>query len=112
MLTEILPPVMVLIAAGLPVMRGRLRAAFATVVVYGVLMQVLGVYFYPRGHWDNLPVSIDDSPARLWDWKDNPIIRTARGGIAMEPFEIVGAAVTGGWPAATRKMQELGVNAY
>lgn len=113
LLTEILAPVMILIAVGLPAIRERaLKRAFAPIAVYCCLIQVVGVYCYPKGRWDHLPVSVDDSPARLWNWADNPIVRTAQGGVAWEPYSIVAAAATGGWPAAVKKLQQLGINTY
>ncbi len=113
LLTEILAPVMILIAAGLPSLRGGgWRWAFAGAALYGCLIQALGVYCYPNGRWDLMPESVDTHPGRLWDWVDNPVIRTARGGIAREPYEVVAAAASGGWPAATRKLRQLGINPY
>lgn len=80
LLTEILPPVMVLMAVGLPAIRGRaMTSAFAAVALYCCFVQALGVYCYPKGRWDQQPVSADMDPARLWNWRDNPLIRTARG---------------------------------
>jgi len=113
LLTEISAPVMILIAIGLPAIEGsRLQWAFAALAAYCCAIQALGVYCYPKGRWDHLPVSVDSQPARLWDWKDNPVIRTAQGGVAWEPYSIVAAAATGGWPAAAKKLQQLGINPY
>ena len=113
LLAEILAPIMVLIAVGLPAIQGRgLKRAFAITAVYCCFIQALGVYCYPKGRWDNSPVSVNEDSARLWNWADNPVIRTARGGFAWEPYSIVGAAAAGGWPAAAKKLQELGINAY
>ncbi len=113
LLTEILAPLMVLIAIGLPAIEsGPLKYAFATAALYGCLIQAVGVYCYPKGHWDNSPTSVDDDHARLWDWADNPIRRTAHAGIASEPYSILTAAVTEGWPAAVKKLRELGINPY
>jgi hypothetical protein len=113
LLTEILAPVMVLIAVGLPAIRGRgLMWTFAGTALYCFLIQALGVYCYPKGRWDHLPISVNDDPARLWNWADNPVTRTAHGGVAWEPYSIVAAAATGGLPAAARKLQQLGINAY
>ena len=113
LLTEVLAPVMILIAVGLPAIGSRgWKCAFAGTAVYCCLIQVLGVYCYPKGHWDSLPVSVDATPARLWNWADNPVIRTAQGGIAWEPYSIVAAAATHGWPAAAKKLQQLGINAF
>jgi len=113
LLTEILPCLVVLIAAGWKTLwRGGWKWAFVAAAVYGCVIQGLGVYCYPKGHWDGRPVSVDEQPARLWDWKDNPIARTAMGGVAWEPYVIVGAAVMDGLPAAAEKMKELGVADY
>jgi hypothetical protein len=113
LLTEILAPLMILMAIGLPAIRaGSLKWAFAGAAIYGCFIQTLGVYYYPKGRWDRLPVSVDAAPARLWNWADNPVIRTAQGGFAWEPYSIVEAAAAGGWPAAEKKLQELGINRY
>jgi hypothetical protein len=82
------------------------------VALHCVLIQAIGVYCYPKGAWDALPVSVDVDPGRLWNWGDNPIIRTVRGGVVWEPYAIVAAAATGGLPAAAKKLQELGINPY
>jgi hypothetical protein len=113
LLTEILAPVMVLIAIGLPAINNKgLRYAFTATAVYCFLIQALGVYFYPKGQWDRLPVSVNEAPARLWNWADNPIRRTEQGGLAWEPYAVIAAAAAGGWPAAAKKLQELGINPY
>lgn len=113
LLTEVLAPLTVLIAIGLPAIASTpLKYAFATAAVYGCLIQVLGVYCYPKGQWDNAPLSINEHPERLWNWADNPIARTAHAGIAWEPYSIVAATAKGGLPAAAQKLQELGINPY
>jgi hypothetical protein len=113
LLTEIAPALIVLMAAGVAVMdRPWPRRAFATLAVYSVLIQAEGAFFYPKGHWDAGPPSVDDAPGRLWEWRDNPIGRTLRGGPFWEPYAIVGAAFTEGIPAARRRMREVNVNPY
>ncbi|MEO5924184.1 MAG: hypothetical protein ABIR70_10185 [Bryobacteraceae bacterium] len=113
LLTETIVPLVVLIAVGWPAIRGRgLRSAFAVTAMYCVFVQGVGVYCYPKGHWDSMPVSVNDDPSRLWDWADNPMVRTVQGGVAWEPYAIVGAGVRGGMPGVARKMKELGINAY
>jgi len=113
LLTEILAPLTVLIAIGLPAISSSpLKYAFAIAALYGVLIQAVGVYCYPKGQWDNAPLSINEHPDRLWNWKDNPITRTAHAGIAWEPYAIVAAAAKGGLPAAAKKLQDLGINPY
>lgn len=108
MLTELLPALAVLAALGWTA-RPLMRGTFAAAALYGVLIQVLGVYCYPKGRWDHLPQPVDTHPARLWDYRDNPLVRTAGGGLAWEPYEVARAAFTGGVPAAAKRLKELGI---
>jgi hypothetical protein len=32
------------------------------------------------------PVTVDRQPQRVWDWADNPVLRTARAGIEKQPY--------------------------
>jgi hypothetical protein len=113
LLTEMAPPVIVLIGIGTSVLdRVWPRRAFAVLALFSVFAQGLGSLFYPNGHWDYTPVPVNKADTRLWDWQDNPITRTVRGGIFWEPYAIVGAAVTGGLPAARQRMSELNFAAY
>lgn len=112
-LTEIMPLMIILIALGAPVLeRPWVKRAFVTVAVYCVLIEAVGVYFYPKGHWDNTPIPVDQDGDRNWDWKDNPIRRTLAAGPTWEPYAIVGAALIGGPAAASEKMHELDVHTY
>jgi hypothetical protein len=113
MLTELVPSLIVLMALGLPVIeRPWPRRAFAVLALYSALIQTVGAFFYPKGHWDAGPPSVDAAPARVWDWRDNPIARTVSGGLYWEPYAIARAAITGGLPAALRRLRELNVNPY
>jgi hypothetical protein len=112
-LTEAMPLFVALMALGSAALdRPVVKSAFTVVAVYCVLIQALGVYFYPSGHWDNTPVPVDDAGYRNWDWRDNPIGRTVKAGPAWQPYAIVGAALTGGVEAASKKMREVGVGLY
>lgn len=117
LLTELAPPLIVMMALGVPVIdRSRARPwprrAFAVLALYSVLIQGIGAFFYPNGHWDGIPQPVDKAHGRLWDWRDNPVARTVRGGFYWEPYAVIGAALTGGVPAAQRRMRELNVNPY
>jgi len=113
LLTEILPCLIVLMALGWPAIGGgNLKWIFAAAAFYCFFIQALGVYCYPKGHWDSSPLSVDVDPGRLWNWGDNPIVRTFHGGVAWEPYSIVAAAATGGLPAAAQKLRQFGLNPY
>lgn len=113
LLTEIVPGLVVLIALGAPALDSRgLRSALAAAAVYGMLIQALGVYYYPKGFWDGQPVGVDTNPARLWDWRDNPILRTLRAGPAWEPYVVVSAGLRDGYSAAGRKLRQYGINTF
>jgi len=113
MLSELAPPLIVLMAIGVSAIdRPWPRRVFLALALYSVLIQAIGVFFYPNGHWDGIPEGVDASPGRLWAWRDSPIARTIRGGLYWEPYAIVGAAVTGGIPAAWLRMRELNVSPF
>jgi len=113
LLSELMPPLIILMAIGVSAInRPWPRRAFAVLALYSVLIQAIGVFFYPNGHWDGLPQGVDAAHGRLWNWRDNPIDRTVSGGFYWEPYTIVAAAVTGGLPAAQLRMRELNINPY
>lgn len=113
MLTELVPPLVILMALGASIMNRRwLRGAFVALALYSMLIQAIGVFCYPKGHWDATPRSVDIAPARLWEWRDNPVARTVAGGLYWEPYAIAGAVFTGGISAAQQRMRELNVNPY
>jgi hypothetical protein len=113
MLSEAAPPLIVLMALGVEAIdRPWFRQAFAALACYSLLIQAAGAFFYPKGHWDATPESVDSSPARLWNWRDNPIARTVRAGPYWEPYAIVGAAFTVGIPGAEKRLRELNVNPF
>lgn len=62
--------------------RAALRAVFALSLIAAIGIECVGAFCYPTGHWDSIPVSVDRDPARLWDWRDNPIGRNLRAGLA------------------------------
>jgi hypothetical protein len=113
LLTEAVAPCMVLLAVAWQAIAGNgWKWAFAATAIYCCFVQALGVYCYPKGRWDGSPVSVNDDPSRLWNWADNPLVRTAQGGVAWEPYAIVAAAAKGGFPAAAKKLKELEINPF
>lgn len=97
----------------LPRKRPALYAATALVIA-GMFIHYVGVYHYPRGHWDSSPVPAGTGAnvARYFDWRDNPVSRSLLAGPATEPYEILGAYWRGGMPEARRVMRTRGVRIY
>ena len=107
------PPLMVLMAMGVSAIDRalappRIRGAGFVLRTHPRRRRFL----LPQRALGRTPPSVDAAPGRLWDWRDNPIARTIGGGFYWEPYAIVGAAFTGGIPAARRRMRELNVNPY
>ncbi len=44
-------------------------------IIYSFFAQGVGTFFHPAGGWDTIPVNINDSPERLWNFNDNPLKR-------------------------------------
>lgn len=58
------------------------RALVALLVVLALGVQLIGVFNYPGGTWNETPVSVDVRPQRVWDWRDPQIVREWRAGPA------------------------------
>jgi hypothetical protein len=65
------------------------RALFGTAAVAAIGIQGIGVFCYPRGDWDRLPEAINDQSTRFWDWRDNPIVRSAAAGVTTQPYSLL-----------------------
>ena len=83
-LTDLMPLAALCLVPLWPVLQRRkaVAAVFALTVALAFGVQVLGVYYYPNGGWNDRPVSVDVQPARLWDWSDPQILRTLKAGPA------------------------------
>jgi len=112
LLTETVPALMVLVAVGTPAIRGAGRYAFAALALYCLFIQALGVYYFPKGYWDSMPLREARHSDRMWDWSDNPIRRTLNAGPAWEPYVIVETAWEKGLPAASQRLRAYGISAY
>jgi hypothetical protein len=92
LLSEILPCLMVILAEGMGAIRRQrpLAMLFVAAILLSVGTQAVGAFCYPRGQWDQIPVSVDKDPSRLWNWKDNPIVRSFLAGAELGPhFNLV-----------------------
>src|SRR5437868_15497775 len=90
----------------------RKRGAFVCLFLYSCILQFVGAFCYPRGLWDDTPVNADQHQERFWDWVDNPIDRTIRGGINLTPHAILFEGALHGKAAAIRKIRELGIKGF
>jgi hypothetical protein len=55
---------------------GWLKVAFTLFAAWSLLVHGRASTSYAVFYWNDRPVSIDRSPARLWDWSDPPFLRT------------------------------------
>jgi hypothetical protein len=57
-----------------------LKMLVVVLVSYSFLIQVIGLYSFPRSDWDSYPRNVNLYPDRLWRLKDNPISRSLKVG--------------------------------
>jgi Dolichyl-phosphate-mannose-protein mannosyltransferase len=55
------------------------KGLFAVSVVFSILIQIIGSFFYPCG-WYDTPVTAKIHRERFWDWKDPEFLRCLRAG--------------------------------
>jgi hypothetical protein len=67
---------------------GLWKSAFGATLVFSIFVQAIGAFCYPTGHWDSLPRSVDQYQERLWDWRDNQIVRSASAGPVLAPYRL------------------------
>jgi hypothetical protein len=80
-LTDVLPALVLLLAYGLVPdwHRAAVRVAAVALASWGVAVQAIGVYAADDG-WNREPVPLEHAPARVWDWSDLQIVRSAGNG--------------------------------
>ena len=80
-LTDILPALAILAAPTVERLWQRTdgRVLLLLLATWGVVVQAIGVYCDDRS-WDALPVPVDRSKGRLWDWSDPQIFRALQAG--------------------------------
>jgi hypothetical protein len=81
LLTDAAVPVIFLVAIVYERAKSKfLKWLIVGLAIYSLLIQFVGVFFYPGGLWDELPVKINDQPERNWNFSDNPIARSLAAG--------------------------------
>jgi len=56
------------------------RMVTTAALAWSVMIQAVGAFAYPAGDWNGLPLNVDLTHDRLWDWRDSQLIRTVRSG--------------------------------
>jgi hypothetical protein len=99
LLTDITPCLVLLLIPALTIWR-----TFAALLALSIGIQFLGTFSYPKGLWDQTPISIDSSPERLWQWTDNPITSAVRNGINLPRVQIIELLLRGEWQKASSQL--------
>lgn len=58
-------------------------------VIYSVFIQSVGVCCYSNSKWDSIPNNVDLNIGRLWDFTDNPILRSIKAGPDLRGLNII-----------------------
>jgi hypothetical protein len=90
LLTDVVPCLVILMIPALRLVetsRGW-KLAFASALLVSFTVQAIGVFFYPNGRWDALPQPLNRQRERVWNWKDNQIVRSARAGPVLDPYQL------------------------
>lgn len=80
--TEVMPLFAILLAFALDWAWSRslwLLIPFAVVIGWSIAIQAIGAFCYPSS-WNLGPATVDLNHERLWDWRDNEVVRCLREG--------------------------------
>jgi hypothetical protein len=114
LLTDVVPCLVILMIPALRLVeqsRGW-KLAFAGALLVSVVVQGIGVFFYPNGRWDALPQPVSRQRQRVWDWKDNQIFRSARAGPVLEPYQLTYGFLKNPGAPAEERLKEKGVKLW
>jgi hypothetical protein len=93
-LTDLLPLLVPLVAAGSGVLRARrpARIVAAAALAWSIALAATGAFCYPAEAWNADPTDIDRDHQRLWDWTDPQFVRCWRTGLSPQNLSL--------WPPA------------
>lgn len=96
LLTDVVPCLVILMIPAMRLVESSRpwKFAFAGTLAFSIFVQSAGAFCYPNGHWDAQPQSVDQHPERLWNWRDNQILRTAAAGPVLVPYRLAWACLT------------------
>lgn len=87
LLTDVAPCLMLLMIPAVETAwrRPAWKSALIAALLLSAVIQWVGAFCYPNSHWDERPVPVGEAPSRLWDWRDNPILRGIQAGPRLGP---------------------------
>jgi hypothetical protein len=90
LITDVIPCLVILMIPAMRLVEGSgvWKSAFGAILAFSIVVQAVGAFCYPNGHWDSLPRSVDQHQERLWNWRDNQIVRTASAGPVLAPYRL------------------------
>jgi hypothetical protein len=95
LLADVMPCLVILLIPAMHLIENSRtwKLVFAAALAWSILVQGIGAFCYPNGHWDALPQPVDARQERLWDWRDSQIWRTARAGPVLLPYRLAGMLI-------------------
>jgi len=90
LLTDVVPCLVILFIPAMNLVERShgWKRAFAAALFLSVIVQGIGAFCYPNGHWETTPVRAGSHRERFWDWRDNQIFRSAAAGPVLEPYRL------------------------
>ena len=90
LITDVIPCLVILMVPAMRLVEASRpwKFAFGAALAFSIFVQAIGAFCYPNGHWDSLPRSVDQYEERLWDWRDNQIVRSASAGLVLAPYRL------------------------
>jgi len=114
LLTDVVPCLVILLIPAMSLVEGSRswKLAFAAALFFSIAVQGIGAFCYPNGHWDSQPVSANKHRERFWDWRDNPIFRSALAGPVTEPYRLAYRFFTHPGGAPEHDLKDQGVKLW
>ena len=114
LLADVVPCLVILMVPAMSLVeRSRgWKLAFAGALVVSIAVQAVGVFCYPNGHWDALPLPANRHHERYWDLQDNQILRSARAGPVLEPYQLAWRFLTHPGTPAEQQLKGDGVKLW
>ena len=85
---DVLPLLVPLAVAASTAFTQRMASLAMLLLVCSIAIAGLGAISYPHGRWNSEPVDVDRAHDRLWDWRDNQIVRTWQAGPSPQNFTL------------------------